>query len=167
MKRFLIFGNIIAVALFTLVACGSNTVQDTASKELGISVSGGKEVSNFNEYSGGEGRSCIAISFDDDTVLEEIKGNFEWKAFPLDDTMQALIYGLEDETGGTSGPFLSDNQQNALVPDIQNGYYILIDRHTEKDKATGADILNRGSFNFTVGLYDIDTNTLYSCKLDT
>ena len=167
MKRLLILVSISMVALFTLAACGSKTVQDSISKELGLSVSGGKEVSNFNTYSGGEGRSCIAISFDDDTVLEEIKGNSEWKAFPLDETMQTLIYGLEDETGGKSGPFLSDDQQNALVPDIQNGYYILIDRHAEKDKPTGADILNRGSFNFTAGLYDTDTDTLYFCKLDT
>lgn len=167
MKRFLIIGSIIVVALFILVACGSKTVQDTVSKQLGLSVSGGKEVLNLNEYTSSEGHSCIAISFDDDTVLEEIKGNSEWKAFPLDDTVQALIYGLDDERGGKCGPFLSDSQNNALVPEIQNGYYILIDRQFKKDKSTRKDILNRPSFNFTVGLYDTDTNTLYSCKLDT
>lgn len=37
----------------------------------------------------------------------------------------------------------------------------------EKDRAAGADILHRSSFNFDLGLYDTDTNTLYFCKLDT
>ena len=153
---------LLIIVLFTLVACGSKTAQDTVSKELGLSVSGGKEVSNINTYSGSEGHSCIAISFEDKTVLEEIKGNSKWKEFPLDETMQALVYGLEDETGEI-GAFLSDGQGNLLVPEIQNGYYILIDRHSD----TKTNILERGSFNFTVGLYDTDSSTLYCCKLDT
>ncbi len=154
--------SLLIIVLFTLVACGSKTAQDTVSKELGLSVSGGKEVSNINTYSGSEGHSCIAISFEDETVLEEIKGNSKWKEFPFDETMQALVYGLEDETGEI-GAFLSDGQGNLLVPEIQNGYYILIDRHSD----TKTNILERGSFNFTVGLYDTDSSTLYCCKLDT
>ena len=58
---------------------------------------------------------------------------------------------------------LSDWDWNPLVPDIQNGYYRLIDRHSDRE----TDILDRYSFNFTVGLYDTDNNTLYFCELDT
>lgn len=74
--------------------------------------------------------------------------------------------GVSDETSNT-GPFLTDSQGNPLVPDILNGYYILIDKYEVKDKAMEGDILHRGSFNFTLGHYDTDTNTLYFCKLDT
>ena len=49
------------------------------------------------------------------------------------------------------------------LPEIQNGYYRLIDRHSDTD--TG--ILDRYSFNFTLGVYDSDTNTLYCCEVDT
>lgn len=89
-----------------------------------------------------------------------------WSEFPLDDTVQTLVYGVSDETSRT-GPFLSDQEGNPLVPDIQNGYYLLMDRQGQKELAAGADILHRSSFNFTLGLYDTDTNTLYFCQLDT
>lgn len=155
--------SLVVGALLALVACGSKTTaQDAISKELGLDVSGGKEVLNTNTYSGGEGTSCIAVVLDEDTVLNAIKSSTEWEAFPLDETVQTLVYGIEDGTS-KEGPFLADENGNPVVPEIQNGYYLLIDRHSD----TKSNILERGSFNFTVGLYDTDSNTLYCCKLDT
>lgn len=150
--------------LFAFSACGSKSVQETVSAELGIDASGGKEISATDTHGGfhGDGVSSVALSFNDLSVLDEIKGNAEWKAFPLDDTVQALVYGVNDETSSI-GPFINDGTGNPLVREIQNGYYILIDR--QKDQET--DILERSSFNVTVGLYDTDTNTLYYCTLDT
>ena len=154
---------LVVVALFALVSCGSKTTaQDTISKELDLDISGGKEVLNINTYSGGEGTSCIAVTFDDDTVLDAIKNSVNWEAFPLDETVQTLVYGIENGTS-KEGPFLADANGDSMVPEIQNGYYLLIDRHSD----TKSNILERGSFNFTVGLYDTDNNTLYCCKLDT
>lgn len=155
--------SLVVGALLALVACGSKTTaQDAIPKELGLDVSGGKEVLNTNTYSGGEGTSCIAVVLDEDTVLNAIKSSMEWEAFPLDETVQTLVYGIEDGTS-KEGPFLADENGNPVVPEIQNGYYLLIDRHSD----TKSNILERGSFNFTVGLYDTDSNTLYCCKLDT
>lgn len=150
--------------LFAFSACGSKSVQETVSAELGIDASGGKEISATDTHGGfhGDGVSSVALSFSDLSVLDEIKGNAEWKAFPLDDTVQALVYGVNDETSSI-GPFINDGTGNPLVREIQNGYYIPIDR--QKDQ--GTDILERSSFNVTVGLYDTDTNTLYYCTLDT
>lgn len=162
MKKFFAISLIVIISMFTLTACNSKMSQHTLSKQMGIDVSGGKEVSVVDTYSGGEGTLCITISFDDDSVLKQIKSNTEWKAFPLDETVKTLVYGIEDETK-KEGPFLSDGDGNPLMPEIQNGYYRLIDRHYD----TKTDILNRASFNFTVGLYDTDNNTLYLCKLDT
>lgn len=155
--------SLVFVALLVLVSCGSKmTAQDTISKELDLDVSGGKEVLNINTYSGGEGTSCIAVTFDDDTILDAIKNRANWKAFPLDETIQTLVYGIENGTS-KEGPFLADENGDSMVPEIQNGYYLLIDRHSD----TKSKILERGSFNFTVGLYETDNNTLYCCKLDT
>lgn len=150
--------------LFAFSACGSKSVQETVSAELGIDASGGKEISATDTHGGfhGDGVSSVALSFSDLSVLDEIKGNAEWKAFPLDETVQALVYGVNDETSSI-GPFINDGTGNPLVREIQNGYYILIDR--QKDQET--DILEHSSFNVTVGLYDTDTNTLYYCTLDT
>ena len=150
--------------LFAFSACGSKSVQETVSAELGIDASGGKEISATDTHGGfhGDGVSSVALSFIDLSVLDEIKGNAEWKAFPLDDTVQALVYGVNDETSSI-GPFINDGTGNPLVREIQNGYYILIDRQKDQE----IDILERSSFNVTVGLYDTDTNTLYYCTLDT
>ncbi|MCB7514907.1 hypothetical protein LI073_13060 [bacterium 210917-SL.2.15] len=153
----------IMVLSIALTACKSESSQNIVSEALNIDVSSGSEVSHYDTHSGnGDGVSCIVLSFSDSSVLEEIKINTEWKAFPLDETMQALVYGVEDETEKV-GPFLSDGDGNPLVAEIQNGYYCLIDRHSD----TETNILERHSFNFTVGLYDTDTDTLYFCELDT
>lgn len=162
-KSFVALIAIIVVLPIALTACESESTQNIVSEALNIDVSSGSEVSHYDTHSGnGDGTSCIVLSFNDDSVLEEIASNTEWKAFPLDETTQTLVYGMEDEKS-KAGPILSDGDGNPLVPDIQNGYYRLIDRHSDRE----TDILDRYSFNFTVGLYDTDNNTLYFCELDT
>ena len=114
----------------------------------------------------GDGTSFVVLHFDGDEMIKQIKADAAWQPFPLDETVRTLVYGVSDATSSI-GPFLTDEDGKALVPEIANGYYRLIDRQVEEDQATGADTLNRASFNFTVGLYDTDTNTLYCCELDT
>ncbi|MCC8049034.1 MAG: hypothetical protein LIP10_00010 [Clostridiales bacterium] len=160
--------NVLLILLIPVVftGCSARNKLDSVSEALGVDVSSGSEASNYDTHSGnGDGTSCIVLNFYDDTVLKEIKGKAEWKAFPLDETVQTLVYGTEDETG-KYGPYLTDDG-NPLVPEIQNGYYLLIDRQDENEQATEEDILHRSSFNFSLGLYDTDTNTLYFCQLDT
>lgn len=167
MKKTLAIPIILLVCIVFLTACASKGTQGRVSNELELDVSAGEEISNYDDHGWhGDGSTCIVFRFEDDTVLEEIRSNSDWKAFPLDETVQALVYGVSDETS-VIGPFLHDNDGKSLVPEIQNGYYLLIDRQAEEDKAIGADIMQRSSFNFTLGLYDADTNTLYFCQLDT
>ena len=163
MKK-IVFALTVLFVLFAFAACSSESVQDTVSAELGIDISGGEELSASDTHSGfhGYGVSSVALSFSDSSVLDEIEGNAEWKPFPLDETVQALVYGVKDETSSI-GPFINDGNSNPLVREIQNGYYILIDRQEDQER----NILDRPSFNVTVGLYDTDTNTLYCCTLDT
>lgn len=167
MKKILSSAIAFFLSIFILTSCGSKTVHDTISKELGIDVSSGKELSNYDTHSGnGDGTSCVVLSFNNDTVEEEIKSNSLWTSFPLGEVVEALVYGVSDETSSV-GPYIIDAEGNTLIPEIQNGYYILIDRQVGNRKTSGEDILQRNSFNFTLGLYDTDTNTLYFCKLDT
>ena len=150
-------------ALLLLTGCGVQAAQGRASRELGIDVSGGAVVSSYDTHGGNsDGTTCIAYRFDNDAVLDEIRSSEKWNKFPLDDTVRALVYGLSDATTRI-GPMLNDNEGHPIVPEIQNGYYRLIDRQNDAE----TDILDRYSFNFTLGLYDADTNTLYFCKLDT
>lgn len=167
MKKVFSAGCIFLLSLFILIACSPESVRHTASKELGIDVSAGKEISNYDTHSGnGDGTSCLTFSFEDNTVVTEIKSNPFWRSFPLDQTVRTLVYGISHKTH-SDGPYLNDNNGNALVPEIQNGYYLLIDRQVKNNTESKVDILQRFSFNLTIGLFDTDTNTLYFCKLDT
>lgn len=152
----------------SFAGCGSLGSRTAISKELGIDVSGGRVVSEFDSHGGfhGDGASCTVLSFSDGEVLEQIKGRGEWHSLPLDEAVSALVYGV---TNGTEsiGPYLADGDGKVLVPEIREGYYILIDRRTDIDTATGADILHGGSFNFTLGMYDAETDRLYFCRMDT
>ena len=65
------------------------------------------------------------------------------------------------------GPYLTDGDGHPFIPEVENGYYLLIDEQAEEGKATGADILHRASFNFTLGIYDSDADILYYFELDT
>ena len=158
---------IVLIFVLSLAACGSKEPQKMISEALGVDASTGSTMSSMDTHSGnGDGTSCIVLHFDGNEMIKQIQADEAWQLFPLDETVKTLVYGVSDAESSI-GPFLTDEDGATLVPEIENGYYRLIDRHTERDTATGADILNRASFNFTVGLYDTDTNMLYCCQLDT
>ena len=167
MKKFaLIVGIFLIITLsFPLVILKINRTRFLDA--LGIDISGGSEISRYDTHSGnGDGTSCIAFKFTEDQVLGQIQENPAWNAFPLDQTVETLVYGISEEAASV-GPFLTDAEGNALVPEIQDGYYLLIDRQPEEYQALGEGLLDRGSFNLTVGIYDVNTNILYFCQLDT
>lgn len=169
MKKRIFLAGILAGVLLALSSCGAKSPQEQVSKALGIDASAGVVRSSMDTHSGnGDGTSCIALQFEEDQVVEEIRTNTQWKSFPLDRTVTALVYGV---TEGSSqwGPFISDDQGSGtpLVPEIKNGYYCLIDRFQGSDQKADPGLLDRGAFNVTVGLYDTDSHILYCCELDT
>ena len=167
MKKFVLIVGIFLIITLSFSACHFKDQQDTVSDALGIDISGGSEISRYDTHSGnGDGTSCIAFKFTEDQVLGQIQENPAWNAFPLDQTVETLVYGISEEAASV-GPFLTDAEGNALVPEIQDGYYLLIDRQPEEYQALGEGLLDRGSFNLTVGIYDVNTNILYFCQLDT
>ena len=157
-----------------LTACGSQTPQEEVSQALGIDVSSGQVISASDDHGGfhGDGTTFVQLQFSDGEALKQIEESGDWEAFPLDRTAQVLVYGVTEETGTEetgitvfqTGPYLNDSDGNLLVPEIREGYYRLIDRHAQ---AGESDILDRHSFNFTLALYDTETDTLYFCELDT
>ena len=168
MKKLPWLGALVALGLL-LSGCGP---QDKVSKTLEVDVSGGEVIAQTDTRGGfhGDGTAYLALRFADDALQEQIEASEAWRAFPLEDTVRALVYGIEGETDGVSwciGPYLTDADGEALVPEIEEGYYRLIDYQAEEGKATGADILHRASFHFALGLYDSREDILYFCELDT
>lgn len=147
---------------FTLClnACSSANAFTIVSKSLNIDISNAEEISHKDSHGGfhNDGITYIVLKFSDDNLLKQLRENKQWGSFPLDDNTQTLAYGMSNDDTSI-GPFLGDIE----LPEIYNGYYCLIDRHSDKE----TNILERSSFNFTLALYDIDTKTLHFCKVDT
>ena len=97
--------------------------------------------------------------------MNQIKGNSSWKQLPVNYPVDALLYGTQS---GSSfiGPYVTEGGKK-LFPKAETGYYYFKDRHTGAGGQGNKDVVNRHSFNFTVALYDEDTQTLYYCEFDT
>lgn len=87
-----------------------------------------------------------------------------WNKLPLSENLNLIMYGGEKD-GVAYGYELAEE---AHIPKIENGYYIFIDRSTESvDSADDSEILKRNSFNFSIAIYDCDTDKMYYFEFDT
>lgn len=154
---------IFASLLMLFSACGAASPQETLSRELDLDLSAGEIISSYDTHSGnGDGTSCTVLDFTGHSLAGQLEDASDWTPFPLDSTVQALVYGISEDASSI-GPFLTDADGATLVPEIQNGSYRLLDRQTDTEEP----LLERFSFNFTLALYDTDADRLYVCKLDT
>ena len=158
--------------LFTMTGCGvekKNSVLSDISKEIGVDVVAGEVISESDTHGGfhGDGDTVIVLQIDDTSFSNLIKENEEWNAMPLTENLTALVYGLHTETSSI-GPMIHPGDNISVVPEIENGYYYFRDRHYQsKDPKDDTDVLSRASYNFTIAIYDTDTNILYYLELDT
>lgn len=171
MKR-TILAALLVLSLCLLSGCLGGGVQDQIQQQVGIDVSGGTVLSQSDTHGGfhGDGISCFAYTFSDDSCLQQVSQADGWSAFPLNETAQILLYGVTEETETTifsAGPYFIDQEGACLVPPIENGWYRLVDRHSDVGTPDDEGLLARGSFNCTLAVYDEDTATFYFCELDT
>lgn len=168
-KRWLL--PVCAALAICLVVFRQKPLQKQISEEIGVDVTHAEILSEMDTHGGfhGDGVSCVVLQLDE-PARDAIKAQ-EWKSMPMDQTTEILLYGVTQETPDgayTYGPYLSGEDNQPLVPQIQDGYYLLLDRHSAaKPDQDPAEILQRGSQNLTVALYDDATGILYVCKLDT
>lgn len=93
--------------------------------------------------------------------LEMIK---DWNKLPLSENLNLIMYGGEKD-GVTYGYNLAEE---AHMPKIENGYYMFEDRSSEsKDSTDDSELFDRYSFNFSIAVYDCDTNIMYYFEFDT
>ena len=53
------------------------------------------------------------------------------------------------------------------IPEIKNGYYYFYDRHANSKDTKDDTNIFRGSFNFSLALYDLDADIMYLLEFDT
>lgn len=119
---------------------------------LGISLSGGIVLDYRDSHGGFHG---------DGTTFAMIRGTCSipegpyWHRLPATENVAAAIEICVDENN------------DPLIPRVQEGWYYFYDRHPEsRDPADDAMLHGRNSRNFTVAVYDADTNILYHFEYD-
>lgn len=60
------------------------------------------------------------------------------------------------------------NVEGNTIPNVKNGYWLFIDRHSNTvNKYEYNESLTQASLNYSIVIFDIDTNILYIYSLDT
>lgn len=87
-----------------------------------------------------------------------------WNKLPLSNNLELIMYG------GMVGDYVYgyDFAKKYNIPVIENGYYYFINRHSNAiSPSNDENLFNEYSFNFSLALYDSDTNMFYYFELDT
>lgn len=88
----------------------------------------------------------------------------DWNKLPLSENLNIVMYGGEKD-GVKYGYKLAEE---AHLPKIENGYYMFEDRSSEStDSTDDSELFDRYSFNFSIAVYDCDTDTMYYFEYDT
>lgn len=162
-------GLLLGLAILSACTSGGASKGDTLdelSQTLSVDLSQGTVVEEEDSHEGfhGDGERWVTVSLEEDIspALEEA----DWQELPLPQPLEAAVYGVTEEEGGqiiSEGPYFQRE-----IPPISDGYYFFRDRHSEAvDPTDPEELLERMSFNFTVALYDRDSQTLYYGELDT
>ena len=172
MKRTLALITALLTLILSLAGCG--TGRDALSRIAGaleLDLSGAKVEADRDSHGGfhGDGVRFVVLDCSSHPMGEEIAANDRWRPLPVSENVGILLYGgpgwapvvkIDDYDRGV--------YDEPLFPEVTNGWYYFYDRHDNaRDPYSDANVLNRYSYNFTVAVYDRDTDTLYFCKLDT
>ena len=159
---------ILLISIFLIVglsACNSINDNDRFSDLSGIDINQLELVDKYDSHGGfhNDGVAYYKYAINEYDILNNIKNDTRWEKFPLSETVNILLYGNE-----LDGVYIVDESQNVLMPKVNVGYYLLIDRHSEASENEKQEtIFDRYSLNYTVVVYDIENNFLYICEQDT
>ena len=169
-KRLIIIVCVILLIFLTLYFLNKPekmSTEEYIKQEIFVDVSTCNIEIDNNNHGGllGDGHYYVKLDCSNDYVNIKNQIN-EWKQLPLTQNLDYMMYGREDTENIT---YVGDGIANELgIPKIKNGYYKFIDRHRETiDPTNDSALFDRYSYNFTLALYDLDTNILYYYELDT
>ena len=105
----------------------------------------------------GDGEAFAKIYFSKEQATEfvnKVKQNSNWKELPIPEELKDSL------------PEPIDNGMK--IPFVENGYWFCIDRHSEaNDRHNYNEMLSRSSLNYSIAVFDNDSNILYFYALDT
>lgn len=157
MKKTLFIILLCEVMILGLTGCNNNSTMDYINQKINI------DISKCDTIADKDGHSFVQVdcSNNKEEIINQVN---EWNDLPLSENLQLIMYGGEKD--GITYEYELAKKEG--IPRIKNGYYLFVDRHNEsKDTDSDIDLFNRYSFNFTIVLYDKDTNNLYYYEFDT
>ena len=141
------------------------TLEEEIAETLGVQAQTGEIVYADDSHAGfhGDGEAFVILEFEeDDELIRSVEENARWHALPMNEAERLLVYGGRKD-GVFHGAVVS-----ALVPEVEEGWYRLIDRHhLAGDEADAEQMMERYSYNLTLGIYDAARKRLYYVEVDT
>lgn len=157
---------LIILAILAIITTGYIFVYKISSKlDIDLDIDECKIISENDKHQGFHGDGDFILKADcsknNKKILKQVK---KWKRMPLSENLQLIMYGGERDNK-TYGYELAKKNN---IPEIKNGYYYYIDRDSDATNIhSDLSLFDRYSFNFTIVMYDLDTNILYYYEFDT
>lgn len=162
MKRILSF---LCVTLFCISLSSCDPTENTLSKHFAFEVSDFTVLEENDTHGGFHGDGSYYLILDCSQNAEKARNIVKnWNSLPLSENLHLVMFGGEKD--GINYGY--DFAEEAKWPAIKNGVYKFVDRHAEsKDSSDDSQLFDRYSFNFSIAVYDLDSDILYYFEMDT
>ncbi|MBQ3135616.1 MAG: hypothetical protein IJB75_07395 [Oscillospiraceae bacterium] len=154
----------VAALLLVLINPVANLI-DASEKYFGLRVGDYEIVESLDTHGGFHGDGTYYLILDCSKNREKaLKAVSKWDRLPLPENVKLMMYG-----GMKNGRYYGYHlAEEANMPRIENGYYVFRDRYRGgNDPSDDSELLSRYSFNFTIAVYDADTDRMYYFEYDT
>lgn len=151
---------IMLLTIFTLTGCINQKKEISKTIELNLNKCNiEKSIDNHGGFLG-DGDSFVKIKCEE-VDKNELEKN--WKKLPLSNNIKEVLEMEQCDDNECKNVF-----KRYEIPEIENGYYYFLDRHTDsKDKKDDTNLNNRSSYNFSIALYNSNEKIIYFYELDT
>ena len=160
MKRKLL---IMIIILLSIICSGcTSKKKDVISERLELDLSECKITKHKDTHGGflGDGDYFAKIECTN-KIDETIRSN--WKELPISDEINTILELVQCNSTSCKSAY-----DKYGIPKISNGYYFFLDRHSmSTGNKDDSELNTRSSYNFSLGIYDLDTNIIYYYELDT
>ena len=165
LKSFLPIAHCLLALLYLLSLKPTSNYIGETTEHFGFAKKDFSVVEELDTHGGFRGDGSYYLILDCSNNKEKaLKKVEDWNKLPLSENLNLIMYGGEKD-GVTYGYELA---KEAHIPKIENGYYIFEDRSSEStDSADDTELFDRYSFNFSIAIYDSDTNKMYYFEFDT
>ena len=136
------------------------TPEELIKRSTGANVDGCDIIEYYDGQGGPHGDGTMIIIVDcsadplDPSALEY------WIALPLSENIKNSMWSIQGKVG--------TKYSGGVVRALTDGYYYFEDRYYEaSDRHSDEMLTKRGSFNYTLAIYDKENETLYYFECDT